>query len=1229
MMRHLNKTIFIQSADIDYLEIDMNGNVHFTGDQGVGKSTVLRAILFFYNARTDKLGINAGDESFFEFYLKYSNSHIIYEVQTEHNKFCVWLTKENNRPAYRFIDSAYDKDLFFEKTTTGLHSLQADEIKIKLRAKNIILPRKVFQFNDFRNIIYGASQENKFRPYSIMQSSAYQNVPNTITNIFLNAQLDSDKIKQTIINSLIGEELNKNKNKFQIDLSTIRKDINEFEQDFNDISDFDKTKRKAEKVISLSVEYNQKEQEKILTAQNIGESLLFFQNKIIEHENQYKKLDENLRKSEATIKTTKEEHKKTEKEIEDKIVIIKNDIKEAEKKQNYWKNVKVNDLLIGIENILHKISGEKELLNQKTAKTEELKTLKTAFESIEQKYKILFQQIENKKNTQINTLNNQFTELQSDAFLKKEKIVKYFTDKLDETDEIFEKNIKTFEDQKDFSKNLLENLKLKCNRIQTTDFFKEDIENYEKQITNLEKQTENNNNEIKIEKANIKNIQDKAQSEEELLQTKYDNKKQKLTEEYKNTEKKIKKITSELLSYDNSFYKFLHTNYKDWGHNIAKVCDKKILFSDNLKPKLIEKNDYFFGVELDLSEHENNVKTISEYEKDKQNLETKLHNTKHEIQILNSKFETDKTNFVKSRNRKINTLKTKIKQFEADNFKNQTLKSKAEISLDDFKQKTKEEKTKQLAEIQPKITDTEKQLNEIKKKIEQQKWTKQKQRQNLNIQKKERLVELDEKIKIAKTELDKNIKKAEKDYLLKKQNIEKEELNELAGSGANTEKIEILNRELANIDKKLNFIEKLKKNYTNLYEIEKQEIEKLPQLKDNKLKYETQLTELKQKHKNILDSLLSENNNIKTDFKSVEIYKNEINIDLEKYEDFENTEVYKNLSYYITKAEQIENQGKLSNIIDKLKDIIIEFDNISKKLKKQADEFVSPFRENNIFHFQKQFSDDTDYLNFAENLKEYIEEEKIEDVKQEVKKKHTGLIHYIVADINILASKRKLIDKTIADINRDFKNSNFVSVIQEFEIKTEDTGNKIVQVLYEIKNFHDDNPYNFGEENLFSGSNMEENNQKSIKLLTSLLKNLKTNTKQNIINLEDIFELKFRAMQNDKNTGWKTKLSDVGSHGTDILLKAMIYIMLLNVFKEKATKKSKIKEFKLHCLMDEIGRIHSKNIKNLIEFANNRDIWMIFGSPEENDALAYKYVYDFEKHGSITNATRLIYDKRN
>ena len=58
----------------------LDGNVHFIGTQGVGKSTLLRAILFFYNADKLRLGIPKEKKSFDAFYFPYANSYIIYEV---------------------------------------------------------------------------------------------------------------------------------------------------------------------------------------------------------------------------------------------------------------------------------------------------------------------------------------------------------------------------------------------------------------------------------------------------------------------------------------------------------------------------------------------------------------------------------------------------------------------------------------------------------------------------------------------------------------------------------------------------------------------------------------------------------------------------------------------------------------------------------------------------------------------------------------------------------------------------------------------------------------------------------------------------------------------------------------------------------------------------------------------------------------------------------------------
>lgn len=109
-MRALRKIIFVNSAHIRYAEVRLDGNVHFIGTQGVGKSTLLRAILFFYNADKLHLGIPKEMKSYDEFYLPHANSYIVYEVEHEHGPFCVLTFRSSGRACYRFIDAAYRKE---------------------------------------------------------------------------------------------------------------------------------------------------------------------------------------------------------------------------------------------------------------------------------------------------------------------------------------------------------------------------------------------------------------------------------------------------------------------------------------------------------------------------------------------------------------------------------------------------------------------------------------------------------------------------------------------------------------------------------------------------------------------------------------------------------------------------------------------------------------------------------------------------------------------------------------------------------------------------------------------------------------------------------------------------------------------------------------------------------------------------------------------------------------
>lgn len=96
----------------------------------------------------------------------------------------------------------------------------------------------------------------------------------------------------------------------------------------------------------------------------------------------------------------------------------------------------------------------------------------------------------------------------------------------------------------------------------------------------------------------------------------------------------------------------------------------------------------------------------------------------------------------------------------------------------------------------------------------------------------------------------------------------------------------------------------------------------------------------------------------------------------------------------------------------------------------------------------------------------------------------------------------------------------------------------------------------------------------------------------------------------------------MGSDGTDILVKAMVNIMLINVFKEKVSRK--FGDFTLHCMMDEIGKLHPNNVRGILKFANVRNIYLVNSSPISYAVSDYKYTYLLTKDNKSNTLVKAL-----
>ena len=1200
-MRALRKIVFVNSAHIRYAEVRLDGNVHFIGTQGVGKSTLLRAILFFYNADKLHLGIPKEMKSFDEFYLPHANSYIVYEVEHEHGPFSILTFRSSGRACYRFIDAEYSKEWLVDSKG----EVTAESKVIRERLGGAYMSKIIDRYELYRDILYGNKQAvgKEFARFQLMESNRYQNIPRSIQNVFLNSRLDANFIKDIIIRSMSEEEAN-------IDLGYFRRQVSDFEQEYKDISCWYRLNQKGESIVHKQADTVVKAYHELLYMKQqikdvCGElkyAMRTYRERLPLIEKKVGELQDEQSRQNRLLDQLQQKFDDEKSKLNQKQGVVNDQLERLKKRKDYYASQQ-------IEQVLKRFAKEQILKDRLEGDKARLTELTSRYNDVTAKYNVIRQSVKNLLETYRQSQSNRILQLGLEKQQMEERMLTEHTQRREEVEASFTEKIA-------LATNAVEQLKDEQTEVDKELLklkywlpYKEEIDKLNKSIENLALREKELCGMKAASVANINRLQAEYDKQEAEMLAEHD-------KQCKAKQQEIDGVTSELAEIEGllartkgSLYEWLEENKRDWEQNIGKVISEEhVLYQTGLHPQKTD-GASLFGVKLDLIDLPISVRKPAQLQKEKAKLESKLLSLKKEYASLMAQQEKQVTELKRPFVIKMKGLRSQKSAYEIELQMIPQKRKAILVDIEDYTTRAKQEKDKRekeliarQQELAHRRTLAEESLVKVnankQKQLDAETKRYQKARNDVDKQHNQQVAEIRIEIKLQEQMTDAELLK-----------LNKQELDELHGRGADTRMVEECKTQIQATETELKYID----NHRRLvfeYQRDKEELfDCEDDLKGKKKAITEQIQQLnekynqrRQKYQEKLTSLGKELNERRKE-------QERINGELQKADRFAHDE---NLCPpYFVEAQESQSLRTPGQAVDDLTSIIVSRQARHDQFKGSVNVFKSHFSAKNTFYFRMDLTLDEDFMEFANNLDEFLVNNKIEEYRRRTSERYVDILARVSKEMGELTRHESDVDKIIHDINSDFRERNFAGVIKLIALQHVPSADKMVQLMKRIKDFNDDNQFAMGEMNLFSTINRDEVNQKAVGYLLDFMKSLLDNPQRQYLTLSDLFQLQFRIVENDNDTGWADKLSHVGSEGTDTLVKAMINIMLINVFKEKVSRR--FGDFRIHCMMDEIGKLHPQNVKGILDFANARNILLINSSPTTYNVSDYRYTYLLSK----------------
>ena len=1201
----LKEIRFINSGHFPNESVLIDDFTLLLGSSGVGKTTVMSAICYFYTMDKAKTRPLEKELSFYDWHLKGIYAHLIYIYENSIGRNALILSKDDGKVKHTFINiHNYEENISTLYLDNDKRCLSLKEILANCAKKNLVF-YKSETVATFRKMMSKKSYRmlpNKDKPeldFSFYDSEESANIfGKYLFNIYSNSSVRDKGIKDMLI-SLIGEK------EYSLDILDFK---NKLSDALKNVAHFELIKNRRERILKLddiiisykalcdeientsfeleTISYNK---DRIKTVINDNHLNLLAQQKInsdkkddLLKESKFKSTNYNTQISDLSI-----EIKTYEKRYSDfhQQYRIENLITEQNRQSDYEKklnelNIKVNAISSSIEELEAKEKIDKQknnaLINEK--KDNEKKEL------------------DSKKDN----LTTQVLELSKEKEIEIEEGITSFDKELENKNlEYTSLDKKTSQDETALSylpKQALENNNTKKfkDEIERLSVLKSSIESKVLVIKNEQKEIENQK-EIKL-----KEINTKIQNELNLYNKSKDD-----------IKSKIEQVNTKLDIGKNNLFGFLNKNEIPNRRKILALASEEVLFKESkLKFSLESSNDTFYGLKIDGDIESLAIKyDLETLENNKSSLQNQLNNlvAGHNVRFKNlqESLKIDSNRYQKSiqeKSRAIYELTPKIKD-------NDIKISNEKKRLEDEIVRIKEELDRTIIEKKEQLKKDKEQLSSLKEYLVNIKENKANFIAKVNKKHKEQELKLNSELDICKQSINginkkyaQQIEDSEKEIheiyneIKKKENIDTDELESFQRTIKQLEKsIKDINNNRSWVSR---FNDEVLPNYNKIPLLNEQHEEAIQQRDKHRDYFNKELSIFEEKI-NEIKKTIDIWKEYEKSFKTFELGISEPNTN-KTYEAYSDDEV-----------KLLLNSKKHINTLDRFKNLENQHNTRETTIKYETGKVIEDIPNDNMMKLKTRF----DINSFEDNIEQYISiaQSYVDFIKTKFDIEGTSLqLHRLIEAINDAVSRISHIKGTFNSIVKDVNKINAtmkkgiekINVIDHIRLNFKDTGKD--EVVSRIESIGD-----MLSANMLVGYENSERSEKIKNELVQIAQDLQVvldKTFKKSITVADISTLTFDVSENSQETKGIATLDSVGSNGTSIMIKAIIYITLLRMVANKFTNSQDIK---YHCIIDEIGQISADYFTELMQYARHLEFVFINGTAANDDDIieAYPRIY--------------------